>query len=261
MEGTKYPVVLVHGIMIKDIYFVRAFGRIDRHLKEQGYSVFVSNHDGLGSIENNAQQIKDFVLGVLNKTNADKVNIIAHSKGGLDSRYMISKLEMQDKVASLTTISTPHGGSKVATKILTLPRFCKGFLAFWLNFYYKIFKDKNPDSLLVAQQLSCEYLEKFNIDTPNSTNVYYQSYYTTLNKSRDDFIMGIPLKFSKTWEGDDSDGVVARTSAIWGECKGKAVEESLSHSQIIDFMTAKSKRQKVLEFYTNLCKELQLMGF
>ena len=43
-----------------------------------------------------------------------KIHIIAHSMGGLDSRYMISKLGMADRVLSLTTISTPHHGSPIA---------------------------------------------------------------------------------------------------------------------------------------------------
>lgn len=38
------------------------------------------------------------------------MNIIAHSKGGLDARYTITKKQMGHHVASLTTISTPHHG-------------------------------------------------------------------------------------------------------------------------------------------------------
>jgi len=49
---------------------------------------------------------------------ASKVHIIAHSMGGLDSRYLISKLGYGDRVASLTTISTPHRGSAIADVLL-----------------------------------------------------------------------------------------------------------------------------------------------
>lgn len=49
---------------------------------------------------------------------ASKVHIIAHSMGGLDSRYLISKLGYADRVASLTTISTPHRGSNIADVLL-----------------------------------------------------------------------------------------------------------------------------------------------
>jgi triacylglycerol lipase len=43
-----------------------------------------------------------------------KVNIIAHSMGGLDARYAIGKLHVAGRVASLTTIGTPHRGTPVA---------------------------------------------------------------------------------------------------------------------------------------------------
>ena len=51
---------------------------------------------------------------------ASKVHIIAHSMGGLDSRYLISKLGYGDRVASLTTISTPHRGSNIADVLLKI---------------------------------------------------------------------------------------------------------------------------------------------
>ena len=42
------------------------------------------------------------------------VHILAHSLGGLDSRYMISKLDMAERVLSLTTLGTPHRGTTFA---------------------------------------------------------------------------------------------------------------------------------------------------
>ena len=38
--------------------------------------------------------------------------------GGLDSRYLVSKMGWGDRVASLTTISTPHRGSNIADVLL-----------------------------------------------------------------------------------------------------------------------------------------------
>src|SRR6185369_10558770 len=43
-----------------------------------------------------------------------RVVIIAHSMGGLDARYMISRMGMAERVAALITISTPHRGSPYA---------------------------------------------------------------------------------------------------------------------------------------------------
>jgi triacylglycerol lipase len=47
---------------------------------------------------------------------SERVHIIAHSAGGLDARYLASPggLNMGDRVASITTIGTPHHGSQIA---------------------------------------------------------------------------------------------------------------------------------------------------
>ena len=152
--SSKYPIVLVHGIAAKQLRILNAFGKIGDELKKEGYTVYISDHDGFGSIENNAAQLKTFIEGVLNETGAEKVNIIAHSKGGLDSKYMITKLGMDDKVASLTTLCTPHKGSIVASKIWELPMPIKKIIAFFIDMFYCLFMgDKHPDSMRACQQL------------------------------------------------------------------------------------------------------------
>ncbi|MBQ9733600.1 MAG: triacylglycerol lipase, partial [Clostridia bacterium] len=101
--ATKYPIVLVHGVALKEKKHFKAFGRIKEKLCQRGYDVYIADTDGFGTIENNGVQLKDFIYRVLDSTGAEKVNIIAHSKGGLDSKYMISELGREEKVASLTT--------------------------------------------------------------------------------------------------------------------------------------------------------------
>jgi triacylglycerol lipase len=53
-----------------------------------------------------------------------RIHIIAHSMGGLDSRFLISNDVggLRSRIASLTTISTPHRGSPVADLLLGSPR-------------------------------------------------------------------------------------------------------------------------------------------
>ena len=58
---------------------------------------------------------------MLEKTSAEKVNIIAHSRGGLEARYVIGALGMENAVASLTTMATPHAGSKTMNIALKFP--------------------------------------------------------------------------------------------------------------------------------------------
>lgn len=258
---TKYPIVLVHGIALKDLKFIKSFGEIDRILRIQGYTVYKANIDGFGSVSNNAALLKEEILKILGAEGVEKVNIIAHSKGGLDAKYMISNLQMEDHVASLTTLCTPHKGSPIATNILKLPKALTKFTAFWINFWYRLFGDKHPDAYQACidlQRVNSIEEETFSI----SSKVYCQSFSTIMNKSSDDFIMGIPLIFSRYFEKDKiTDGVVPLDSTYFGEYRGTAFNESISHSQIVDFMVNKKLKDKIYMFYSSLCEELVNMGF
>jgi len=257
---TKYPIVLVHGVALKNWQVVKAFGRIGKTLQKEGYIVFSANTDGFGSIENNAKQLKSEIQEILRQVGAEKVNIIAHSKGGLDSIYMINELGMANSVASLTTLSTPHKGSGVATMMYDLPIWIKSFLAFWINLWYRIFGDKTPDALTVCEQLKLtENGELKQSSMPNE--IYCQSYSSTLKNTRDDFLMAIPLQFSRRFDSWDTDGLVSVESAKFAEYKGNLLDESLSHSEIVGYSMKKKKREKVYAFYLHLCKELSEQGF
>lgn len=257
----RYPVVLAHGIMLKDVKFFKAFGRIEKKLKSHGYKVYTAKTDGFGTIENNAEQLKAYIEKVKTEENAQKVNIIAYSKGGLDSKYMIEKLDMADSVASLTTLCTPHKGSPVASFILRLPKWLVKFVAFWVNLIYRIFGDKHPDSVTVCRQLSLHSDDEL-VDTSNvSDKVYCQSYSSSIEKSRDDFIMGIPLLIYRRLSDEKTDGVVSEDSSKFGEYRGSALDETVSHLEIAGFAIKKKKRERIYEFYLQICKELEQKGF
>ncbi len=256
---TRYPVVLAHGIILKDVKFFKAFGRIEKTLKRRGFTVYTAKTDGFGTIENNAEQLKKHIVNILQTEHAEKVNIIAHSKGGLDAIYMINQLGMNQKVASLTTLCTPHGGSPVASSIMRLPKPVKRFVAFWINFWYRIFGDNHPDALTVCKQLQSAPEGMKPQSVPET--IYCQSFSATLERSRDDFVMGIPLAFYRRLGNDACDGVVSVSSAAFGTYRGNCTNDSLSHSQIVDFMAGKKKKEKIYAFYVGLCEELAEMGF
>src|SRR5439155_8289540 len=64
----------------------------------------------LASVPERAARLVDFIREI----GAPRVNVIAHSMGGLDGRYAIAKLGAGDKIASLVTIGTPHHGTPLA---------------------------------------------------------------------------------------------------------------------------------------------------
>lgn len=257
---TKYPIVLVHGVALKECRMFKAFGRIGKILRKAGYTVYVAKTDGFGSIENNAAQLKTHIDEILWHENTDKVNIIAHSKGGLDSKYMIQELDMAGAVASLTTLSTPHKGSVVASGIYRWPKWIAKFIAFWINLWYRIFGDKHPDALTVCRQLQLtpnDELERLNVPD----EIYCQSYSATLKRSRDDFLMFIPLMFSRRLGEQSTDGLVSVESAKYAEYRGDCLDESLSHSEMVGYSLKKKKRIKVYNFYLDMCRDLAERGY
>ena len=257
---SKYPIILAHGIAAKQLRILNAFGKISQELENEGYKVFIADTDGFGSIETNAEQLKQFIINVMKETGAEKVNIIAHSKGGLDSKYMITHLDMEDKVASLTTLCTPHRGSVIASKIWDLPSPIKKICAFWIDTFYRIFLgDKHPDSMRACDQLRA--VDESEDTLQFSYKVYCQSYSTSIEKMRDCFIMALPMKLQHHYEIIDNDGVVAEQSARFGRYRGKCLDIPISHVQIIDLFSKKSQKEKIYSFYKQICLELSEMGF
>lgn len=256
----KYPIVLVHGIAMKNLKTIRAFGRIEKMINGAGYEVFSANTDGFGVIETNAEQLKEYVESVCTSTGAEKVNIIAHSKGGLDSKYMITHLGMEGRVASLTTLCTPHKGSIIASKIWNLPTWIKRFISFWLNTFYKLLGDKKPNAMKACEQL--KWVEE-ETETHNfSDKVYCQSFSTTIEKGTDCFLMAIPHRIIRRFDDRKNDGMVCRESSKFGNYRGDCIDNmSVSHAQIIDLFARKKQKAKIYDFYINLCKELENMKF
>ena len=259
--ATKYPILLVHGFLIKDIGLIKSFGRIDKMLKEKGYIVYKSRVDSFGAVETNADILKAEVAKVLKENNVDKVNIIAHSKGGLDAKYMIEHYAMYEQIASLTTLCTPHKGSPIASKILKYPKWLLKITAFWINLWFKILGDKKPNAYKLCEQLAT--INSVEEETFKLCNeVYCQSYSTTLKRSRDDFVMGIPFIFFHHLEKDkENDGVVSAESAQFCQYKGNPFNESVSHSEIIDFMVTKKKKDKIYAFWNMIVEDLAARGF
>src|SRR5262245_29941428 len=111
------PIVLVHGLLGYDeirfagLTFFEYFTGITSHLRSSGNRVLVPRMSPTRGVAERAEQLKQFLDRELP---AKPVHLIAHSMGGLDSRYLITHLGMAERVRSLTTIGTPHRGSPFA---------------------------------------------------------------------------------------------------------------------------------------------------
>ena len=251
----KYPIVLVHGIIAHDRPGVTKFwGRIPEALRESGASVFMGNTDAWGGYESNAKQLKATVDKVLRETKSEKVNIIAHSKGGLDSRYLIWKYNYGDKVASLTTISTPHNGAELSDLIYKQKIFHTRIAKKALRIFGKLYGDKNPDLFNLNYQLTTEYMKKFNDDVVMDGKVYYQCIYSTMKNSSDDILFFYSHRYIQKISGAN-DGFVSEHSAKWGDNVTK-IEGRISHAEILDYNMREISGTNILDIYKRIVNGL-----
>lgn len=261
---TKYPLILIHGVGFRDLKYFNYWGRIPKELTKFGATVYYGNQEAWGTVAYNANDIKNKILEVLDKTKCEKVNIIAHSKGGLDARYVISKLNMGKYVASLTTISTPHRGVNLADYALHLPDNFYKFIAKIVNNIFSKFGDKNPDFYTATRQFSRSYSKKFNEEVLDDKNVYYQSYASVVSGVFSDYIVSIPYILMKLCKEGENDGLVAIDSAIWGEFKGVIRNKKyrgISHGDMIDLRREDYKDFDVIEKYVKIVSDLKAKGY
>ena len=112
-DRVAYPMVLCHGFTgFEKIGPISYFYGVAEALRNDGYTVFTPVVDPYNSSEIRGAQLQAQVQDILTKTGANKVNLICHSQGGLDCRYVASNLGAH--IASVTTISAPHHGTPVA---------------------------------------------------------------------------------------------------------------------------------------------------
>jgi pimeloyl-ACP methyl ester carboxylesterase len=111
---TIRPVILVHG------YFEDSsiWSEWERLLKADGIPfctvTFHNSDDSCGSAADHAQELAQIVKQVKSMTGQSQVNIVGHSKGGLDARvYLANNLGSSD-VANLIMIGTPNAGTVAA---------------------------------------------------------------------------------------------------------------------------------------------------
>lgn len=111
-----FPFVLAHGISAdRDTWLENDAPGVLAEMDRSGvvYERF-STANKNGAVTANAVNLKGQIAAFLQKTKAKKVNLIVHSKGGLDSQALAVISAPAFEVLSLGTLSTPHRGSVVA---------------------------------------------------------------------------------------------------------------------------------------------------
>ena len=204
----RAPIVLVHGLLgfdrvrVGPFTLLRYFPGIEDALTAAGHPVLVPNLPKTRGVAHRAEQLRQFISDTFPN---DRVHLIAHSMGGLDARYMISRLGMHDRVLSLTTSGTPHRGSAFADwGARRLSRTVKPLLRFW-GVPTQAFDDLTTES--------CARLNEMAPDVPG---VRYSSVAGRCDRSVLHPLWRPAAEVVTEFEGPN-DGVVSVSSARYGE--------------------------------------------
>jgi triacylglycerol lipase len=209
---TRHPIVFCHGMLacsmlrlqLRDEY--NYFGVLRQYLEERGFRVLFPRVLPTGGVVERAQMLAEQIR----RWTTEPINLVAHSMGGLDARYLITQLGMADQVKTLTTISTPHRGS---------------YMADWFRANF----DRRVPLLgaLRAMGISVEGFNDcrpsvcrlFNERTPDAPQVRYFSYAGEVPLHKVTPMLRRAWDLLTTAEGPN-DGLVSVWSARWGEFLG-----------------------------------------
>ncbi|MCM1467239.1 MAG: hypothetical protein NC086_03750 [Alistipes sp.] len=262
---TKYPILMVHGVFFRDFRYFNYWGRVPDELTQNGAVIYYGNHQSAASVEECAKELDKRIRDIVAETGCEKVNVIAHSKGGLDMRYALSHLGTDKFVATLTTINTPHRGCEFADYLLSkIPEAQQKTVADTYNAALKKLGDPNPDFMAAVTDLTAGACGRRNEVTPDAEGVLYQSVGSKLNQaSGGRFPLNFTYGLVKYFDGFN-DGLVGEDSFPWGESYRFITTEGkrgISHGDMIDLNRENFDGFDVREFYVELVRELKERGY
>lgn len=239
----SYPIILAHGVCRFDKLWSKVFNLdnsddpdVDRlhyfksirtMLKGNGFAVYHANVGWAAAVDTRAVDLRKAVYEILQKDHAEKVNIICHSMAGLDARHMLfndrKAGRIHERIASVTTISTPHWGSSFADwGIANLPHLIPVAhkLGLDLDAFYDLTTKKcrefNDNAGVEAFEAECEAAVQF------QTYAGRQGFWGVFDALK------LPYYIIEKEEGDN-DGLVSVESAKWRDRYFKGVIDNTDH--------------------------------
>lgn len=278
--SATYPIVLAHGILAGPS--VAPFVGVKEALSADGHAVFETKTHPVGSLTERANLLGTQVQTILAETGAAKVNIVAHSMGGLDARWLAAH-GWADRIASITTVSTPHRGARTADTTRrvfgpTMIGLASDIAATFNAQFFDLPKYADWHGTLLA--LSEDNARVFNVATPDVDGVYYQSFAGVARPDltpHDSDVEACGTMWPRTYgiqvassahfalsaqmtTSGASDGVVAVESAKWGKFRGCIAAD---HMDQIGFYSGNldGRRFDHISFYRLVAADLAVMDF
>ncbi len=110
---TRYPVVLVHGMMgFESVFGMSYWYDLVPRLRAHGVVVYTPAMSSFNDSVVRGEQLLPQVEAIVRQHGGGKVHLIGHSQGSMAARYVAAV--RPDLVASVTSIAGPNRGSEVA---------------------------------------------------------------------------------------------------------------------------------------------------
>ena len=109
--GGRAAVVLLHGYLcLSPRAYWRGVGSLCQALATVGANVVLAGLPRTGGVAERAARL----AGRLDRLPQPRLVLVGHSMGGLDARYLASRLDPGRRVRAVVTVGTPHRGSAAA---------------------------------------------------------------------------------------------------------------------------------------------------
>ena len=295
-KGAPYPIVLLHGMAgfdsLQNLPFdVTYFDGVVADLAKAGETnVFVTVAPPYDTSEARARVIATQIDAIMVKTGSAKVNLIGHSQGGMDARVLASPagLGYGDRIASVTTISTPHHGTVLTDAVLgiasglpsgVIDALSSGLLGFLEKSVYDVSSD--PHLTAQLQEMTQKNMEGvFNPTYLDDPRVNYASYAgrTDLEKGDEDcagsafandashvdiaapeFLATAVALYGTA--GTTNDGLVTVASAKWGTFMQCVPADHLKEVGVISPSQNLLSKFDHLAFFRDVVARIRQTGF
>ncbi|GEM_PF-262177 len=228
-ETTRFPIVMVHGWTgFENIGPIEYYFNVPSMLGELGYPVVIAVLDPYNSVDVRGPQLADAITASLVGRRARKVNLLGHSQGGIDSRWVAADAGagLGDRIGALITVATPHRGTPMTDIALGLLPGPSEQILFWVLNFLGATQDQQSDVEASLYTLSETYMQtEFNLTYLDHPGVEYWSWAgeTCIASigcmDAVDPLLLIPYQLILPLAGDN-DGLVPIESAKWGEYLG-----------------------------------------
>jgi triacylglycerol lipase len=296
LKGPPYPIVLAHGFFgfedFAGLGFLSYFYEVREALALDGeLEVFTPTVDPFNDSATRAAQLRRQVEEILQRTGYAKVNLIAHSQGGLDARIVAQ--ERPDLIASVLTFSTPHRGTPLSDLVAhasSIPFAREVLDALLYAVGRHVWNDVTKESSVLKslEQFSSKKIDELNRRYPPTPGVPFFSVAgrSALRSNEDECITGVPDRpaFIRAYDDDVDpvnvllatpalalspnpfsavahDGLVPVKNASWGRFLGCVPADHLDEiGQVLGALPGAQNPWRHKPFYVELVRFLRTQG-